>query len=180
MRKRILGVLGASVVVLVLAGCSSSSSPPTSTTTPPPASTSTTKPATATSGASSPQALGTMFATAFQSPATFCTAYAAPSQVAKCSTDLIHVGVTLKNWEVGNVSVQGDQAVITFTGTSCQGTQCGSNSDPNATTNPESPFFVGTTFAETFAGANDPNSQNSSPFIAAAVQQDGRWYASGF
>jgi hypothetical protein len=95
-------------------------------------------------------------------------------------SDLSQGGTTLKDWKVGNVTVQGDQAVITFTGTACQGSQCVSNSDPNAATNPESAVYAGSSFAETFAAANDPNSQNNSPFIAAAVLQGGTWYASGF
>jgi hypothetical protein len=175
MQTRILGGLSAGLIALVFAGCSSSSSSPSTTTT-----TSTTAPAPAVSGASSPRVLGTQFATAFHSPAKFCTTYAVPSQVSGCTGDLSHGGVSLKDWKVGNVTVQGNQAVITFTGTACQGSQCVSNSDPNAATDPESAVYAGSTFAETFATANDPNSQNNSPFIAAAVQQGGTWYASGF
>jgi hypothetical protein len=88
--------------------------------------------------------------------------------------------VTIKDWAVGNVTVQGDQAVVTFTGTDCQGSQCVSNSDPNAATASSSAFYAGPDFAAAFAAANNPNSPTSSPFVAAAVQQDGRWYASGF
>ena len=76
--------------------------------------------------------------------------------------------------------MQGDQAIVTFTGTACQGSQCVSNSDPNAATAPSSAYYAGADFAAAFATANNPSSQNSSPFVAAAVQQDGRWYASGF
>ena len=83
---------------------------------------------------------------------------------------------TFKDWAVGDVTVQGDQAVITFTGTACQGGQCVSNSDPKAATNSASAIFAGSTFAEAFATADNPNSQNSPPFVAAAVQQRG-WRA---
>ena len=78
------------------------------------------------------------------------------------------------------MEVQGTQAVITFTGTACSGAQCMSNSDPTAATNPNSAAYAGPTFAAAFATADDPNSQHSSPFVAAAVAQGGAWYASGF
>ena len=174
MQRRIVGGFSAGVLVLLLAGCSSATSSPTTTTT------STTEPATAVSGASSPEKLGAQFAGSLHAPTKFCTTYAVPSQVPACTSDLSQGGVSLKNWKVGHVTVLGDQAVITFTGTACQGSQCVSNSDPNAATDPESAMYAGSSFAATFAAANDPNNQNNSPFIAAAVQQGGTWYASGF
>jgi hypothetical protein len=176
MKTRILGGLSGALIALALAGCSSSSSSSTTTTT-----TSTTLPATGVSGASSPRALGAVYAGALKDGAKFCTAYALPAQVSGCTADLSQAtGASLKGFKVGAVAVQGSQAVITFTGTACAGGQCVSNSDPNAGTNPESAVYGGSTFAELFAAANDPNSANDSPFIAAAVQQGGRWYASGF
>jgi hypothetical protein len=100
--------------------------------------------------------------------------------VSSCTGDLGQAGGSLKDWKVGNVTIDAGQAVITFTGTACQGSQCVSNSDPNAATNPESAVYAGSSFAATFAVANDPSNQNNSPFVAAAVEQSGRWYASGF
>jgi hypothetical protein len=177
MNSRILGGLSAGLIALLLAGCSSSSSSPPTTTT-----TSTTLPATAVSGAGSPRDLGVQYADALKmGAAKFCTTYALPSQVSECSGDLSQLtGASLKGFKVGAVAVQGDQAVISFTGTACAGSQCVSNSDPNGATDPESAVYVGSSFAELFAAANNPNSQSNSPFIGAGVQQGGRWYASGF
>ncbi len=178
MRTRILGGTGAVALALVLTGCSSSSASPTTTTT-----TSTTvAAATTTSGASTAQELAAKTAEALMggSASKFCVSYAVESQVSSCTSDISSSGVTFKDWKVGAVTVQGDQAVITFTGTTCQGSTCVSNSDPNAATDPESAAYAGSSFAETFATANNPNSENGSPFVAAAVQQNGAWYASGF
>ena len=178
--------MGTGLVALLLAGCSSSSS--SSTTTKPTASTTTTVAATsttgaaATTGAASAQDLATAFVTAVagSSPASFCTTHAVPGQVSSCTSAAAGSGTTFKGWAVGDVTFQGDQAVITYTGTVCQGGQCISNSDPEAATNPSSAVYAGATSAAAFATADDPNSQNSSPFVAAGVQQSGRWYASGF
>ena len=70
--------------------------------------------------------------------------------------------------------IQGNQAIIKFTGTVCQGAQCVSNTDPSVGT------ADGTSFAEAFATANNVNSPNSTPFVNAAVLQNGRRYVTGF
>ena len=100
--------------------------------------------------------------------------------MATCTGDFTSGQVSFKDWKVGDVTVQGSQALITYTGTVCQGSQCVSNSDPKAATTPASAAYAGSSFADAFATANDPNSQNSTPFVAAAVQQGGKWFASGF
>ncbi|MGA2837117.1 MAG: hypothetical protein ABSF84_11025 [Acidimicrobiales bacterium] len=184
MHIRLVGGLGAGILALLLTGCSSSAS--SSSTTAKASTTSTTTSTTGattdTTGASSAQELGTQFADAVEggSPASFCTTYAVPSQVSECTGDVTSGKVSFKDLKVGDVTVQGSQAVITLTGTACEGSQCVSNSDPNAATDPESAVYAGSTFAEAFATANNPNSQNSSPFVVAGIQQGGAWYASGF
>lgn len=184
MKAQLLGGMAAGVLALTLAGCSSSatSTPTTVKSSTSTTSTSTTLPATTTTGASSPEVLANQFVAAIQSKNTsaFCTTYAVPDQVSACAGDFSSGGVSFKDWKVGVVSTQGMQAVISFTGTACQGSQCVSNSDPKSATDPESSAYVGSSFDALFAAANDPNSQNSSPFLAAAVQQGGAWYASGF
>lgn len=117
---------------------------------------------------------------------TFC-ALAAPGQGAKCTSDTASAGtlVTFQHVAIGTVDVVGDKAVVTLTGTICQvgqspstqgtqGSQCQTNSTPNAVTRNRQTFVQG------FANADDPASRNGSPFVTALVQQDGRWYASGF
>jgi hypothetical protein len=117
MNTWILGGLSAALIAIALAGCSSSSSSSTTTTT-----TSTTLPAAGVSGASSPRALGVVYAGALKNGAKFCTAYALPAQVSDCTADLSQAkGASLKGFKVGAVAVQGTQAVITFTGTACSG-----------------------------------------------------------
>ena len=189
MRTRIVDGLIAGAAAVALAGCSSSYSTPSttaastaSTTTSTATSTTTAGPAAHPTGAPSAQDLAAEFVTATSSPApaTFCTTYALPSEVATCTKDFTGFGVTFKQWAVGDVTVQGTQAVITYTGSACSGSQCVSNSDPQGATDPESAAYAGSTFDAAFATANDPNSPNSTPFVAAAVEQDGAWYASGF
>jgi hypothetical protein len=183
MRTRILGGLGVGLLTLTLAGCSSSSSSPTTTAkTAAAASTSTTSQFSAATGASSAQELANRFAAAANggSLASFCAHCAVPSQVTTCAGDFSGGQVTVKNWRVGEVTVQGPHAVITNTGTACAGSRCISNSDPKAASNPNSAAYAGTTFVDAFVAANDLNSQTSTSFVAAAVLQIGEWYASGF
>jgi len=75
---------------------------------------------------------------------------------------------------LATVDVQGSQAILNITGSICQVCQCQSNTDPNVGT------VSGTSSGDAFAGANNPNGQNGSPFVVAAVRQNGDWYASGF
>ena len=174
MNGRLAALTGATVLGIALAGCSSSSSSPT-TTTKPAASSTSTAPGT---GLASAQAVGAAYVAAITSKdfSGFC-AIAAPGQEQKCTDDVSAVtsgGVTYSNWALGKVTVQGDQAIINFTGTGCSGEQCGSNSDP------DSAQSDGTSFAKAFSAANNPNDPNSSPFATSAVRIDGKWYASGF
>lgn len=182
MKVRLVGGAMLALVGVALAGCSSSSSSATTTTpttTGGSGATTSSAPAPASVGAASPRDLGTAWlaAVATPHPESFC-AYAAPGQAASCmSTLTVPAGQsapTYKNAAVGNVVTQQNQAIINFTGTVCQGAQCVSNTDPSVGT------ADGTSFAEAFATANNPNSPNSTPFVNAAVLQNGRWYASGF
>ena len=182
MSKRLVGGAALAFVGLALAGCSSSSTSATTTTAAAPATTSTTTTSTtaaapaATTGGATPQDVATAFIAALQTPdpSTFCATYAVSDQVSSCKSDLSQAGATAKGLAVGNVQIEGNQAVVNITGTFCQGAQCASNSDPNAA------MSDGTSFSDAFATANDPNSANASPFSAAAVLVNGRWYASGF
>ena len=181
MSKRLVGGAALAFVGLALAGCSSSSTSATTTTAAATATTSTTTSTTtsapaATTGGATPQDVATAFIAALQTPdpSSFCATYAVSDQVSSCKSDLSQAGSTAKGLAVGNVQIDGNQAVINITGTFCQGAQCASNSDPNAA------MSNGTSFSDAFATANDPNSANASPFSAAAVLVNGRWYASGF
>jgi len=188
MTRRIIGATALGVIGLALAGCSSSSGSSTTTTTSSSGSstpgatgstgtTATTGSTPASTGSASAKDVGTAYITLStgSDPTAFCK-YAVPDQVSACQTDLTPSGTPLKfnNMALGTVDVQGSQAVINITGSFCQGGQCQSNSDPNVATS------GGTSFSDAFAAANDPNSQDGSPFVIAAVLQNGAWYASGF
>ena len=175
MNGRLAALTGATVLGIALSGCSSSSSSSTTTTTKPAASSTSTAPGT---GLASAQAVGDAYIAAVHSKnfGGFC-AIAAPGQEQTCIDDVSAVAngaVTYSNWALGTVTVQGDQAIINFTGTGCSGEQCASNGDPNSAQSD------GTSFAKAFSAANNPNDPNSSPFATSAVRVDGQWYASGF
>ena len=182
MNRRIIGGAVFAVIGLALAGCSSSSGSSTTTTAASSGSsttgaTGTTGGTAASAGAASAKDLGTAFITfsTGSDPTAFCK-YAIPDQVSACKSDLTPSGTPLKfnNLALGTVDVQGSQAILNITGSICQGGQCQSNTDPNVGTSD------GTSFSDAFAAANDPTSQNGSPFVVAAVLQNGVWYASGF
>jgi hypothetical protein len=182
MSKRLVGGAVLAFVGLALAGCSSSSTSATTTTAAAKATTTTSTTSTTvaapagTTGAATPQDIGTAFLAAIQSsdPSSFCDSYVVSDQVSNCKSDVSQSGSTFKGMAMGQVQVDGSQAIVNITGTICQGAQCASNSDPN------SAMSDGTSFSDAFAAANDPNDSNSSPFVAAAVLVNGRWYASGF
>ncbi|HEY5109194.1 MAG TPA: hypothetical protein VII96_06240 [Acidimicrobiales bacterium] len=182
MGKRIIGGTILTVVGLALAGCSSSTTTSTTTSTAAKSATTTTSGSStsnASEGAASPQDLGTAYLAVLSSPdpGSFCT-FAVPSQVANCKTAFTtpagQAAPTFKGMAVGSVDIQGSKAIVNLTGTTCMGAQCISNTDPKVGT------ADGTSFDEAFSTADNPNSPNSTPFVVAAVMQNGRWYASGF
>lgn len=97
------------------------------------------------------------------------------AQRSKCRNDLrsLSAGSVSYKVAVGNVIVSGNRALLVMTGTVCLGTgQCLSNHDVNAA------MTSGQTFDQAYAVAAGNNS--SSPFIVPLVQQDGKWYVTGF
>lgn len=101
---------------------------------------------------------------------------AVPNQQAACKANLasaLSQGVRFINISLGTVTVNGTQALFVLTGTFCDSTsKCLSNSDPNAATD------SGQTFAQVYASALSTTASN--PFIAPLVEENGKWYLTGF
>lgn len=185
MNKRIPGGVMAVLVGLTLAGCSSSSSSSSTTGSPATPTTSvdaatttstTTESASPPTGAATARALGAAYVALLPTgdPGSFCTAYAVASQVSACRMVIADSGVTFSHMALGTVTVNGDHAVITTTGTACKGTQCISNADANRA------MAGGIPFVAAYASADNPDSPTGSPFVGAAVRVGGRWFARGF
>jgi len=108
----------------------------------------------------------------------FCS-LAVPSEAARCRTTLSSSSasqVKFKDLAVGTVTVQGDKALVVFTGSICDptGAQCQTNTDPNAA------LANGTSFDKAYAAALNGSNGSSSAFASALVHQGGLWYATGF
>jgi zinc-ribbon domain len=98
---------------------------------------------------------------------------APPAQQAKCQSDVSQMSVqhaTFTNLALGTVTVNGDQALFTMTGTACVGStgQCTSNSDPNVA------MSAGQTFQQAYA--ETVSATSSTVFIWSLVKQSGKWY----
>jgi hypothetical protein len=104
-----------------------------------------------------------------------CT-LALPTQVSKCDGDLWPLAahnVRYQSLTLGTVTARGNRALFVMTGSVCVGpTQCFVNHDPNAA------LGSGMTFDQQYALA--VSSSLSNPMFVPLVEQDGKWYVTGF
>ena len=101
---------------------------------------------------------------------------ALPDQDAKCINDMgaIPSGIIVySDLTLGSVVASGDQAIATLIGSACvKQARCWSNHQSDLVGR------QGQSFGQLYASAM--GSAPSSPFILPLVQQDGRWYITGF
>jgi hypothetical protein len=136
-------------------------------------------PAPSAPGNSSPGAVvqGIVTANATNQLASGC-AYVEPSFEAQCSQDaasaLASQIVSVKNFAIGYVVIDGTQALVGYTGTTCGADlapQCETN------TNPAAIFSTGQSFQTLWTEANDFNSSNANTYsLYPCIEINGQWY----
>ena len=107
--------------------------------------------------------------------AEYCS-QAVPAELSSCLSEAPNSADTpfsTKNFKLGEVVVQGSEALFVNTGTICAGGKCKSNSDPKAG------LDSGQSFKQVYALEVSPT-QSGPAWVAALVDQKGHWYLTGF
>ena len=102
----------------------------------------------------------------------YCSA-AIPAQRSACLSQFSGAAATITNFRVGEVTVEGNEALFVDTGTICVAGTCHTNADPKAG------LDDGKTFAQVYA-LEISSTQVGPPWVSAMMQVGGTWYLTGF
>ncbi len=102
----------------------------------------------------------------------YCSA-AIPAQRSACLSQFSGAAATITNFRVGEVTVEGNEALFVNTGTICVAGTCHTNSDPKAG------LDDGKTFAQIYA-LEISSTQVGPTWVSAMTHVGGTWYLTGF